>query len=128
MHTAPSRREKREFKFLYLAERGEMLCNAFSLYKSEEKTLKDKHGFYVVRHGDNLKGELPSTVSWENPFKGGIPLVVNNYCTGFIDTFPKSAIKNWAQELFVIAARANFEKNHKDGKKLSGMAQSTSNE
>jgi len=122
MHTAPSRRERRESKFHYLAEQGEMLCDSFSLYKSEEKDLRDKHGFYVVRHGDNLKSDLPSTVSWANPFKGGIPLIVFDYCIGVIDTFPKSYIQNWAQELFVTAARAKYEKGEDVDKLLLDLA------
>ena len=117
MYTSPSRREKRESRFHYLAEQGEMTCDSFSLFKSEEKDLSNKHGFTVVRHGDDLKNQLPSTVSWKNPFKNGIPLVVYDYCIGVIDTFPISHIQNWAQELFVIAARAKYEKGLKDGKK-----------
>lgn len=109
MYTEPSRREKRESKFYFLAEQGYMLSKDFSLFKSEEKSLKKQHGFDVVRFGDNLKKELPSVVSWEKAFKDGIPLIVVNYCLGIIDTFPKSAIENWAQELFVIASRANYK-------------------
>lgn len=116
MNTTPSRREKRESKFYFLAEKGKMLCDDFSLFKSEEENLESKHGFDVTRHGTDLKKDLPSTVSWEKAFKKGIPLIVINYCIGGIETFPKSAIENWAQELFVIAARANYEKDFRNTK------------
>ena len=128
MNSAPSRRERRESKFYFLAEQGKTECNEFYLFKSEEKNLKKQHGFDVVRHGTDTKKELRSTVSWENAFKHGIPLIVFNYCIGIIETFPKSAIENWAQELFVIAARANFEKGLDVSKILSGRAQTTHNE
>ena len=105
----PSRREQRDAKFLYLAEHGEMCCKNFSLYKSEERALRDKDGFVVVRRGENIKKELPATISWDNAFKGEIPLVVRNYISGVVDTFPKWEMKTWAQELYVIAARANYE-------------------
>ena len=117
MNTTPSRREKRESKFYHLAEQGKMESNDFPLFKSEEKNLTSKHGLDVIRHGTDLKKQLPSTVSWEKAFKNGIPLIVINYCTGVIETFPKSAIENWAQELYVIAARANYEKSVESGKK-----------
>ena len=110
MHSAPSRREKRDLKFLRLAEQGLMSSDDFSLYKSEERALRDKDGFDVCRHGLDIKKELPAVVSWGEAFKDGIPLVISNYISGDVDTFPKWALKNWAQELYVIAARVNFEK------------------
>ena len=122
MNATSSRREKREVKFYFLAEQGKMLCNEFTLFKSEERTLRDKCGFDVTRYGTELRRELPSVVSWEKAFKDGIPLIVVNYCIGMIETFPKSAVENWAQELFVIAARAIYQKNPNDGKQLLGMA------
>lgn len=109
----PSRREQRDAKFLYLAEQGEMSCNTFSLYKSEEKALRDKDGFTVVRHGEDLKKELRSDISWSEAFNDGLPLIVSNYISGVVDTFPKWVLKNWAQELYVIAARAKVEKAQK---------------
>ena len=105
----PSRREQRDAKFLYLAERGKVSCNTFSLYKSEEKTLREKEGFDVERRGENIKKELPATISWGDAFKSGVPLVVRDYIYGRVDTFPKWKMKTWAQELYVIAARANYE-------------------
>lgn len=108
MHHTPSRKEKRESKFYLLAEQGKFETET-SLFICEERNLK-KSGFEVVRNGDNKKESLPSKVSWENPFKNGIPLIVSNYINGIIQTFPEASIKNWAQELYVIAARANHDK------------------
>lgn len=123
MNTTPSRRERRESRFYHLAEQGKMeSINDFLLFKSEEKNLTSKHGLDVIRHGSNTKKQLPSTVSWENAFKNGIPLLVMNYCTGVIGTFPKSAIENWAQELYVIAARARHEKGEDVEKLLLDLA------
>lgn len=128
MHITPSRREKRESKLYSLAEQGKLESNDFRLFKSEEKNLKIKHGFDVIRFGTDLRKDLPSNISWKEAFKKGIPLIVINYCTGIIETFPKSSIENWAQELFVIAVRANFEKGLDVNKILFGAAQATDNE
>ena len=109
MQHTPSRREKREIKFYYFAEKGHMFCSDVFLFKGEAKNLVNRHGFTVTRFGENDKKSLPSTVSWDDAFKNGIPLIVQNYICGTIETFPKLAIENWAQELYVIAARANFK-------------------
>lgn len=106
MHRDPSRREKREQKLVYSAEHG-IFEIELMLFKSEAKNLRKK-GFYVRRHGDNVKDSLLSTVAFRNPFKSGIPPIVFSYINGEINTFPKT--DNWAQELYVIAARANHEK------------------
>lgn len=108
MHRDPSRREKREYRFYYLAEQGRFEATPRPhLYTSEEKNLK-KSGFDTLRSGDNKKGALPTDVSWRNAFRDGIPPIVYSYIIGEIKTFPKT--ENWAQELYVIAARANYEK------------------
>ena len=109
MHNMTSRRERRESKFYSLAEQGEKLCKGVFLYKSEAKNLI-KEGFHVERHGTDEKKQLPSTISWENPYEDGIPLLVELYVKGAIKTFPDCKIKNWAQRLYVIASRANEEK------------------
>ena len=109
MQHTPSRREKREMKFYYLAEKGYMSCRDIFLFKGEASNLV-KHGFTVTRLGGNDRKSLPSTVSWDNSFKNGIPLIVQNYIHGIIETFPKLAVENWAQELYVIAARTNHQK------------------
>lgn len=107
-----SRREKREARFYLLAKQGITSCTDFCLYKHEEKTLIQKYGFDVIRHGNNSKIELPSTISWSNAFKDDFPLVVNYYIHGLINDFPYFEMKNLSQILYTIAARANFEKFH----------------
>jgi hypothetical protein len=104
----PSRKEKRESKFYFKAEQGEFDADT-SLYGSEERNLK-KSGFTIVRNEKNKKEAAPSNVSWKDAFKGNIPPLVSDYISGRIKTFPDSAIQNWAQELYVIAARVNFKK------------------
>lgn len=108
MYREPSRKEKREAKFYYLAEQGNFEAEPHPyLYKSEEKNLK-KSGFKTLRLGNNKKEALPTEVSWKEAFKTGIPPIVSSYIIGEIKTFPK--VSNWAQELYVIAARANYQK------------------
>ena len=106
MHNTPSRREKRESKFYLIAENGEFCCKTVSLFKSEVRTLV-KNGFDIQRYGENESKSLPAEVSWEHAFKSGIPLIVFEYIEGNIQTFPTAHVENWAQELYVIAARAN---------------------
>ena len=109
MYNQPSRRERRESKFYLYAEQGNMETKV-SLFKGEGKTLR-KQGLTVFFPDDfNERKASPSTVSWKDAFKTGIPLIVSNYVNGTIKTFPWSAIENWAQELYVIAARANHLK------------------
>jgi len=121
-----SRREKREQKFLRRAKSGYFGADTV-LFLSEEKSLRKK-GFLPVRASSKKEGSSPAYVSWEGAFKNGIPLIVFNYCIGVIEGFPKSAVENWAQELYVIAVRANFEKGLDVSKILSGRAQTTHNE
>lgn len=107
MYLEPSRKERRQAKFYHLAEQGEFKSENILLYGNEIKVLK-KDGFTVVeKKNANRKKLILSTVSWDKPFKKGIPLIVFNYTIGEIETFPK--ISNWAQELYVLASRANME-------------------
>lgn len=111
-----SRREIRERKFLRRAKAGNFGADIV-LFLSEEKVLRKK-GFLTVRYSSSKKGSVPSHASWEDAFKNGVPAEVTSYITGQTGTFPKTS--NLAQELYVIASRANFQK----GKK----AQATGNE
>lgn len=106
MHREPSRREKREQKLIYAAEHGNFEVEVF-LFSGEAKNLVKK-GFSVDRKGNDRKKSLPSLVSFSNPFKTGLPPIVSDYIAGQIETFPK--VSNWAQELYVIAARVNNKK------------------
>ena len=110
MNNIPSRKEKREAKFVRMAEYGNFETTVY-LFKSEATNLK-KQNFAVVREGVDEKKSLPSTVSWKRAFGKSIPLSVKDYISGGIKTFPK--VSNWAEELFVIAARACFVKAQKD--------------
>lgn len=107
MYLEPSRKEKREAKFYNLAEQGEFKLENILLYGAEIRLLK-KDGFTVQQKKEaNRRNLILSTVSWDKPFKKGIPLLVFLYIIGEIETFPKNL--NWAQELYVIASRANAE-------------------
>ena len=109
MRNEPSRREKRESKFYLAAEKGNMECKV-SLFKGEGKSLRKKGLVVCFPDNFNEKKASPVVASWKDAFKTGIPLIVSNYIDGTIMTFPWSAIENWAQELYVIAARANHLK------------------
>lgn len=106
MNGEPSRKEKRENKFYSLAEKGLFDALGVFLYRSEARKLVSS-GFKVVRieDKDNKKIPLPSYVSWENAFGNDIPPMVEAYIWGEIKTFPN--FSNLAQELYIIAARAN---------------------
>lgn len=108
MQRTPSRKEKRESKFYKVAENGNFFCTV-SLFHSEAKSLIKK-GFTVKRFGENEKKALLSEVSWENAFKNCVPLIVSEYVEGVIQSFPNATVENWAQELYVIAARARHNK------------------
>lgn len=109
MHREPSRREKREAKLYYLAEKG-IFQTEMSLYTSEIKKLS-KDGFKIFRRIlGNSKKPINTYLDWQTPFPKGVPPIVFSYIIGEIETFPK--VSNWAQELYVIAARANYKKQH----------------
>ena len=104
MQYVPSRREKREAKFIRTAEQGEFESSVY-LFKNEAVNLRKKN-FKVIRIGTDDKKSLPSVVSWEDAFNKGVPPAVAEYVVGKIQTFPK--VSNWAQELYVVAARARY--------------------
>ncbi len=110
MQHEPTRREKRESKIICAAERGNFEAE-IPTYGSEAASLV-KDGLKVVRHGEKKNVSLPSTVSWKEAFRKGIPPIVSDYISGQIVTIPK--VSNWAQQLYMIAARAN---NQKAGRK-----------
>ena len=106
MHNVPSRKEKRETKFINIAKSGNFETTAY-LFKSEAVCLR-KQNFAVIREGIDEKKSLPSKVSWKKAFGSNIPPSVKDYISGKTKTFPK--VLNWAEELFVIAARACYLK------------------
>lgn len=106
-----SRRERRERKLVDTAENGNFKIKV-TLFKGEATKLTED-GFSVTRHGDDEKRAVPSTVSFKNAFDSDseIPSDAKDYISGKTETFPD--LSNWAQELYVVAARVNYEKTHK---------------
>lgn len=108
MHSE-SRRERREQKLFNAAENGNFKIKV-TLFKGEATKLTED-GFCVTRHGDDKKRAVPSTVSFKNAFDSDseIPSDAKDYISGKTETFPD--LSNWAQDLYVVAARANHEKS-----------------
>lgn len=109
MNEYPSRSEKRLNKLYIAAERGRMSIENELLYGSEKKRLA-KDGFYFSSAPSSIQSLSNCTISWYNAFPGGVPLIVHNYISGVIETYPKSHITTLAQELFVTASRANAKR------------------
>lgn len=107
----PSRNDKRLNKLILAAEKGCMSLKSEKLYGSEMKRLIKKDGFEISSTPSSIPNLSDSTISWENAFSGGIPLIVNKYITGVIETYPKSHITTLAQELFVTASRVRNKKS-----------------
>lgn len=101
-----SRKERLENKLYQYAENGNFQLQNFTLYKSEIRKYR-KQGFTVIPSMDSDK-PVPCIIEWKHPFPKTVPLIVYNYITNQINTFPK--VQNWAQHLYVIAARANYIK------------------
>ncbi len=100
----PSRNDKRLNKLFIAAERGEMSIENELLYGSEKKKLANA-GFKVTSAPSFKENMSKCSISWLNAFPDGVPLIVHNYISGVIETYPKSHIITLAQELFVIASR-----------------------
>lgn len=108
MNIEPSRREKREAKLYSVAEKGRFQTE-MKLYKRESDTLAKRDGFKTFRRIPNNKSKpIPTYIDWQTPFPNGVPPIAFSYINGETETFPE--VSNWAQELFVIAARANNQK------------------
>lgn len=108
MRSYPSRSETRETRLYSAAEKGKLSIE-FTLYRSEITKLK-KQGFSVkiIEPFPSFKNLYTVDVTWSNAFGFTIPLIVYSYTHGIIETFPKSAVENFAQELYVIAKRARI--------------------
>lgn len=111
MNHYPSRSEKRYARFYQIAENGG-LHSLEILYSSEARKLSEKSGFSNKILG--LHGNFPNLydvdVSWSNAFGDVIPYPVEQYINGTISTFPNLYVNNLAEELYVIAHRAKFQK------------------
>ena len=107
MQTYPSRSERRLTKLYQAAESGCMSLDNELLYLSEIKRCC-KQGLVVSHHESSIKNLYSSEISWSHAFRLNMPDVVYNYITGRIATYPQSQIKTFAQQLYVIAARAIY--------------------
>ena len=109
MHCYPSRNEVRETKLYIAAEKGKFSLD-YVLYSSEMKKL-EKDGFHIsnVKPFSN-EGLYSVTIDWYRAFGNEIPHIVFAYTRGIVLTFPKNSIKNFAQELYIIAQKTNSSK------------------
>lgn len=112
MRSYPSRSENREMRLYRTAQNGLYKLKDMILYPSEVKSLKKK-GFVVetIPYSTlKVKNMLICTIDWSHPFSDEIPAIVSDYINGITNTYPKNSINSFAQELFVIAQRANTYK------------------
>lgn len=89
----------------------------FKLYPSENKKIERQYDL-KVKPIKKTKSDAFSKINWENPTWNdpcgeGPPLEVYDYIEGHTTIFPKS-ITTLAQELYTIAARANYDKAQKN--------------
>ena len=85
----------------------------FKLYPSENKKFERQYDL-KVKPIKKTKSDAFSIMNWENPTWNdpcgeGPPLEVFDYIEGHTTVFPKISITTLAQELYTIAARANYE-------------------
>ena len=108
----PTRAERRQVQLYAAAEKREFSIKNMILYPREIARLK-KEGFavYYVRPFEDSKDLFLATVEWANAYGPAIPHIVYSYITGIIETKPKKHIENFAQELYVIAHKAQLKKN-----------------
>lgn len=111
MFSYPTRSEKRQVQLYSTAEKGDFSIQNCVLYPREIARLK-KEGFavYYVRPFEDRKDLFLATVEWANAYGPAIPHLVYSYILGIIETEPKNHIKNFAQELYVIAHKAQLKK------------------
>ena len=112
MYEYTSRSEKRLNKLIIAAEKGKMSVENELLYGSEKKRLT-RDGFSISSAPSSYKSLSNCTISWYKAFPNGVPLIVHNYITGVIETYPKSHITTLAQKLFVTASRAKAKRKAK---------------
>ena len=108
LHSFPSRADARQER-LYRKAENALFTSEEILYPSEVKKLS-KEGFNIqkISEYDSSRSLSLYVVLWNNPYDYCVPLIVHNYMSNFINTFPKT--ENFAQELFIIAGRALSQK------------------
>lgn len=111
-----SRKDSIEEHLRKVAKKGGFSSKTpFKIYISEAKRLnkaglcplpkeKTKRSYY-------LNWENPD---WNDPCGDGPPLEVLDYIEGNTNIFPYKSCSVLAQELYTIAARANYKKRHKN--------------
>lgn len=90
----------------------------FKLYPSENRKFARQCNL-KVEPTRKTKNAAYSKMNWENPCWNdpcgeGPPLEVFDYIEGHTSVFPKISITTLAQELYTIAARANYDKAQKN--------------
>ena len=111
MISYPTRSEKRQVQFYSAAEKGEFSLENIVLYPGEIKKLQ-KDGFIVqtIKPLASNKKLFVTNIYWSHTYGSSIPHIVYSYIHGVIETYPKSSVNNFAQELFIIAHRACLKK------------------
>lgn len=111
MYSYPSRSEKRQVQLLSAAEKGMFSFENIIIYPREITKL-EKDGFTVrsIKPYKESKALFTATVEWSNAYGCAIPHIVYSYIHGIIETSPQKAISTFAQELYVIAHKANAKK------------------
>jgi hypothetical protein len=106
MYSSISRKERLLIALYKATDLGRFSITA-TLYKSEIKGLR-KQGFKVQPSKDsNVLVECK--ISWNFPFYGGIPAILQAYIDGEISIFDAKDI-TLSQKLYVIAAHNNNSK------------------
>lgn len=112
MNRYPSRSERRQDIFYAIAERGDFSAKKMLLYLSEiQKLLKEGFCILDMKPSRGSYGLYSVTIDWSHAYdEEGMPHMVYNYIHHTIETFPMNFVGNFAQELYVIAHRANTKK------------------
>lgn len=108
-----SRSKDREKHLKKAANNGKMSARLRGLYISEVKGLQKKHGLTISEQEKKLVGNkklYDVVVGWDNAYNNGIPSIVLDYTIGVIETYPENLVTSFAQELWIIAKRANRKK------------------
>lgn len=111
MNHYPSRSERRQIILYTTAERGNLSVERMLLYLSEIRKLQ-REGFSIlnIEPSKVSNGLFSVTVDWSHAYGDDIPHIVYSYIHNIIETYPKSFVNTFAQELYVIAHRVNAKK------------------
>ena len=108
MHSYSSRADRRQVELYSSAEKGEFLIENMILYPREiTKLEKDGFKVHTIKPYSNTKDLFTATVEWANAYGPSIPHMVYSYIHGIIETYPKTFVNSFAQELIMIAHKAS---------------------